>query len=134
MSLDDNGRSQLCDTVVDLVCYFLKKVGHEDPSSADYPEEKWRVFCAWVVSEIKCSGFIEQREAWGAARAEYMNGGLAGLARFAASLAGSGHAVAMVRHKLFGSPLPRQLAAKWAKHLQDPVGGLKVGSVTGRLE
>lgn len=115
MSLDGNGRRQLCDTVLDLVCYFLKKAGHKDPSSQAYSEEEWRAFTAWVVGEVESSGLIEKRAAWVAARAEYVGGGLGGLARFAARLAGSGHAVSLVWHKYFGTPLPRQLAEKWAR-------------------
>ena len=120
MSLDDNRKTQLCDTVADLVCHFLKKSGHKDPSSSDCTESEWLEFRDWVRARTRASGFIRQREVWCEARDEYMRGGPARALRFISRLAGSGYAVPLFIHKFFGTSLPRELAELWVRR---PGGG-----------
>lgn len=116
ISLDSNGRRQLCDGTAAAVCYLLGKAGCEDPSLGASSDE-WIAFLNWLESRIEETGTFERRRAWGDARAEYFATAnrLTGALRFGTRLLRSGHASALVWEKLFGSSLPERLAREWMK-------------------
>jgi glycosyltransferase involved in cell wall biosynthesis len=116
ISLDNNGRRQLCDGTAARVCYLLQKAGFKDPSVGS-SEDEWIAFLNWVEHRIGESGIFERRKAWVDARAEFFNTGnrLASAIRFGTRLLKSGHANALAWEKFFGSSLPERLASEWMK-------------------
>lgn len=114
MSLDDNGRRQLCDAIAATVCYFLKKAGNKDPS-VDASAEEWIQFMKWIESRIDVSGYLSGSKAWVDARAAFFATGnrLSGVFRFTDRFLRSGHAGKLVWEKFFGSSLPQRLAREW---------------------
>lgn len=125
MSLHGSGIRQICDAAAATVCHLLAKAGQKDPS-ASKDEAEWTAFREWVGAKVDEYGIPEQRKAWWEARERYIasGGGLAGLLRFGADLSTSGHALALLRNKIFGSTLPGRLAAEWAARVSgQPRGG-----------
>lgn len=114
MSLHGSGVRQICDAAAATVSHLLRKAGQADPSTAR-DEADWIAFREWVGEKVEEYGISAQRKAWWEARERYISsgGGLGGLLRFGASLFASGHALALLNNKFFGSPLPRRLAAEW---------------------
>ena len=116
ISLEDNGRRQLCDGTAATVCYFLRKAGCEDPSLSTSSEE-WIAVRNWLESRIEESGVFERRKTWVDARAAFFatKNRLAGTLCFGTRLLQSGHTSALVWEKLFGYSLPQRLAQEWTK-------------------
>jgi glycosyltransferase involved in cell wall biosynthesis len=116
ISLDDNGKLQLRDGIASTVCHYLQRAGCEDPSVGASTDE-WIAFLALVENRIDESGTFERRKAWADARAEYFQGNnrMIGAFHFGTRLLKSGHAVALMWEKVFGSSLPECLAREWMK-------------------
>ena len=114
MSLDDNGRRQLCDAIAATVCHFLQKAGSKDPS-VDASTDEWIEFMKWVESRIDASGYLSGSKAWVDARSAFFatKNRLAGAFHFAGRILRSGHASELVWEKFFGSSLPQRLAREW---------------------
>ncbi|MDA8130461.1 MAG: glycosyltransferase family 2 protein [Elusimicrobia bacterium] len=116
MSWDASGSRQLFDAAAATACHFLRKAGLPDPSTAPDLSE-WESFRAWVEERLLSEGFLDHRKAWWEVRAAYVaaGGGPVALARFSARVLASRYALQMLGNKLFGSNLPRRLAAEWAR-------------------
>lgn len=116
ISLDNNGRRQLYDGIAATVCHYLQRAGCEDPSVGANTDE-WIAFLAWVENRIDESSTFKRRKAWADARAEYFerNNRMIGAFHFGTRLLKSGHAVALMWEKAFGSSLPERLAREWTR-------------------
>ncbi len=114
MSLEGNGRNQLCDAIASSVCHFLRKTGGEDPSVGVNTDD-WIAFRSWVENRISETGAFERRNAWAGARKAFLASeyGLTGALRFASCLLRSGYACMLLWEKFFGSSLPERLAREW---------------------
>ncbi len=124
MSLHGSGVRQICDAAAAAACHLLLKAGRKDPSAAR-DEAEWGEFRDWVGARVDEYGIPGQRKAWWEARDKFVSsgGGPAGLLLFGTSLLTSGHALALLRNKFFGSNLPRRLAAEWTEHLKEKTRG-----------
>lgn len=116
VSLDNNGRRQLWDATAATVCHFLRKAGCEDPSVSASADE-YIAFLNWVENRMEESGVFARRKAWVDARVAFFanQNNLIGAFRCGARLMQSGHAIALVWEKFFGSALPERLAQDWMK-------------------
>jgi glycosyltransferase involved in cell wall biosynthesis len=116
ISLDNDGRRQLCDGTAATVCYFLRKAGCKDPSLGASSDE-WIALLNWIENRMEETGAFEKRKSWVDARAAFFatENRLPGALRFGIRLLQSGHASALVWEKFFGSSLPQRLAREWMK-------------------
>lgn len=115
MSWDGSGSRQLFDAAAATAGYLLGKAGLPDPAAVS-DEAEWTAFLSWAEQRMAFYQVLEQRKAWWEARAAFVSagGGPSGLLHFAARLLRSGRALELLKVKLFGSDLPRRLAAEWA--------------------
>lgn len=114
MSLDEKGKSQLCDAISVEVCYFLRKRGYEDPSN-DPDYNKWILFHKWVEDRILKLGILEKRNVWVIARKKFFSieNKFIGIIYLLKVLITSGHLVTLLLEKYFGSFLSKKLAREW---------------------
>lgn len=114
MSLDENGRRQFCDGMAATVSFFLLKAGCPDPSTYS-SDVDWLNFIRWIEKKVDDDGVFERHASWMAASSDFYSsgGGANGLLRFCLWLMRSGHAVLMMKDRLYGSTLPQKLARKW---------------------
>jgi hypothetical protein len=116
ISFSEGGRRQLVDGYAATVSYFVRKWGGKD-LVADENEIKAKQFFEWIEEQLNHEGVFDRRRAWSRARAAYFAqpNRLAGILSFWEKLLRSGHALALLKEKVFGSDLPNQLAEKWLK-------------------
>jgi glycosyltransferase involved in cell wall biosynthesis len=116
ISLDDDGRRQLCYGTAGTVCHLLRKAGHQDPS-IDTREDEWIAFLDWIENQMEALGIFKRRESWNDVRADYCTAEnrLNGILRFGTRLLQSGHIRSQAWDRLVGSSLPKQLAHEWMK-------------------
>lgn len=114
MSLEGNGRMQLCDAIASSSCHFLRKAGFEDPS-VGVNIDKWIEFRNWVECKVEKEGIFERRSTWSTARAIYISSKdvASGAIGFFHCLLKSGHTHMLIWEKLFGSSFPQKLARQW---------------------
>jgi hypothetical protein len=116
ISLDNDGRRQLCYGTAGTVCYLLRTAGFQDPS-VDASIEAWIAFLEWIEDRIDDLGVFERRESWNVVRSEYLTAEnkLDGLLRFSIRLVQSKHTMSQAWERLFGSSIPKRLAQEWMK-------------------
>lgn len=116
ISLENNGRRQLCDGIAAIVCYFLRRAGHNDPSTIERSEE-WYRFLSWIEERIEKAGLFDQRKAWVDARMTFFatRNRFIGALRSGAQLVQSRNVRNLVLEKCFGSSLPHRLAREWMR-------------------
>ena len=108
------GAPSVCMGFAAVICYVLRMHGRPDPSAVG-DETEWRKFVNWIEIELTKTGYFERRRTWGDARIGYFaaRNRFVGAFHFCRCLQRSGHALALVRQKLFGSSLPMRLARRW---------------------
>lgn len=115
MSLDDKGARQFFDAIAATSCYFLNRAGKDDPATKSNNEE-WEIFLEWLEKRVVESGALARQDIWVAAREAYFSadkcffGGIKAIRL----LVKSGHIGTIFWEKLFGSGLPKKIAAEWA--------------------
>jgi glycosyltransferase involved in cell wall biosynthesis len=111
------GTSQLVYGTAASTCHFLRIDDCPDPSS-DSDETVWKGFLEWIEGRITEEGAFEKRKVWADARDEYFatNNRIIGAFQLGTRLLKSGHAVALMWEKVFGSSLPKRLARERMKH------------------
>lgn len=114
MSLDENGKSQFCDSTSVEVCYFLRKYGYNDPSN-ETDHNEWILFHKWIEARILALGIIEKRNAWIYARKKFFKNKnkIFGIISFLRVLIRSGYVFSLLLEKYFGSSLSSKLAREW---------------------
>lgn len=100
--------------IMAAVCHFLRVNGFPDPSITN-SEASWQEFVSWVDKRMAEEGVLERRDDWTSARANYLSAGtrVSGLIGFAGRLLRSRQAGVLLREKLFGFSLAKQLAHDW---------------------
>jgi glycosyltransferase involved in cell wall biosynthesis len=110
------GTSQLVYGVAASTCHSLRVDGCPDPSAGS-DERVWKVFLGWIEGRLMEEGVFERRKVWADARAEYFatNSRMIRVFRFGTRILKSGHAVALLWDKVYGSSLPERLAREWVE-------------------
>jgi glycosyltransferase involved in cell wall biosynthesis len=116
ISLSERGRRQLVDGHAATVSYFVRKWGGKDPV-VDVSDIKARQFFDWIEEQLNYAGVFALRKSWSEARAAYFAqpNRLIGILRFGEKFLRSGHALLLLKDKVFGTDLPKRLAQKWIK-------------------
>lgn len=114
MSNDGGGEPQLIEGIASSACYFLRKHGKADPLDEAGPDAA-QAFLRFVEETVRTSGLVRRRKTWAAARAAYFSkrNQIAAAAAFLAVLARSGDMIPLLRQKLFGLSLPKDIARRW---------------------
>lgn len=114
ISLDDNGRRQLCDSTAATVCHFLRKAGYKDPS-VDASQDEWSLFLNWIENRLEELGTFIRHKAWTDARAEFYSNRvlLTRIFRASTHILGSRYLSTSIKQRIYGLDLARQLAYKW---------------------
>jgi glycosyltransferase involved in cell wall biosynthesis len=96
------------------VCHFLRLSGAPDPSFNEN-DEAWSCFLSWMEKRLDQERVFDRRRAWAEARSLFFsaNNRLTGTLRFGRRVLQSGHLFALCWERVFGSPLPQQLANEW---------------------
>jgi len=114
MSLDENGQIQYIDATAVRVCYFLRKLGYEDPSNKlDITE--WILFRDWIEKRLGTLGIFKRQNSWVLAREIFFNSEnkIIGSYNFIISLIHSGNFFDLFIEKIAGSSLSIRLAKEW---------------------
>jgi glycosyltransferase involved in cell wall biosynthesis len=105
LSNDDNGRTQLLMGFTSAVCHFRRRAGLTDP--AEFDEDGWRSFLAWVRRRIEEDGYFERERLW----KELRNSFYSSRSDFMTmTLRHPRLAVNRIKLRLFGEALPANLA------------------------
>lgn len=109
-----DGISQLVYGIAAAVCHFLRIRDFADPSTGT-DERPWDEFVAWIDRRTTEERVPETHRSWTATRAAYLasESRFVGAVRASTLLLRSGRAGPLLREKLFGLSLPRQLAQEW---------------------
>lgn len=120
ISLEENGLCQLNDAIAATTCHFLRTTHYTDPANGTYSSE-WNNFRNWIEKRTEELHIFDRHSAWMNARATFFSSDKRFYRYFcfAARILQSGHAIELLKEKLFGSSFPNQLALEWKKRPSD---------------
>lgn len=99
------------------VCYSLRKMGFQDPSSCG--GQNWDSFIGWLTVETEKTSISDAAKLWQDLRGTWyaadVKGILCNVSRLTAKLAGSGQILGFLKQRICGQCLGFELAKEWAR-------------------
>jgi glycosyltransferase involved in cell wall biosynthesis len=109
-------QKQVIDSWAVIACYFLRTQGNPEPMAA-LDESDWSKFHDWVNRKVSEYQVFEYTVAWTKARDDLFSrkNQLWGRLYFFLDIVKSGHALRLLKIKVFGSNIPKQIAQQWVR-------------------
>ncbi len=111
------GDSQRIMGMAARICHFLRLWGYRDPSSED--GEIWSEFLEWLRRGLEDRGYFDRGKWWQEIRRDWYGTQAVSAARKALKLTRamilSQYGIAVLRDRLLGSSLPRELSCDWVE-------------------